>query len=108
MSVEHGDLEMLLGGLTAELFDSTVSVGQLKSRPGEALSDALENYAANYYETGGTELDLSGAVTDIERKKEKRQIGSSGKKRIKKNGKYRKCFRNASIWSRIWRDPKRV
>ena len=62
LSVEHGDLEMLLGGLTAELFDSTVSVGQLKSRPGEALSDALENYAANYYETGGTELDLSGAV----------------------------------------------
>ena len=53
LSVEHGDLEMLLGGLTAELFDSTVSVGQLKSRPGEALSDALENYAANYYETGG-------------------------------------------------------
>ena len=34
LSVEHGDLEMLLGGLTAELFDSTVSVGQLKSRPG--------------------------------------------------------------------------
>ena len=32
--MEHGDLEMLLGGLTAELFDSTVSVGQLKSRPG--------------------------------------------------------------------------
>lgn len=56
LSVEHGDLEMLLGGLTAELFDSTVSVGQLKSRPGEALSDALENYAANYYETGEQNL----------------------------------------------------
>ena len=71
LSVEHGDLEMLLGGLTAELFDSTVSVGQLKSRPGEALSDALENYAANYYETGGTELDLSGAVQILREKRKK-------------------------------------
>lgn len=71
LSVAHGDLEMLLGGLNAELFDSTVSVGQLKSRPGQALSDALENYAANYYETGGTELDLSGAVQALREKRKK-------------------------------------
>ena len=69
LSVEHGDLEMLLGGLTAELFDSTVSVGQLKSRPGEALSDALENYAANYYETGGGEIDLNSAFQILAEKR---------------------------------------
>ena len=34
LSIEHGDLEMLLGGMTPELFDSTVSVGQLKAEPG--------------------------------------------------------------------------
>ena len=37
LSVEHGDLNMLLGGMTGELFDSTVSVGQLKSRPERSL-----------------------------------------------------------------------
>lgn len=62
LSVEHGDLDMLLGGMTAELYDSTVSIGQLKARPGEELPEALENYAADYLETGGTQMDLNRAV----------------------------------------------
>ena len=74
LSVEHGDLEMLLGGMTAELFDNTVSVGQLKSEPGQELSDALANYAANYYETGGGEYDLGQALKILgDRKKEVRR-----------------------------------
>ena len=44
LSVEDGDLEMLLGGLTTGIFDSTVSVGQLKAEPGRLLSDALADY----------------------------------------------------------------
>ena len=62
LSVEDGDLEMLLGGLTPGVFDSTVSVGQLKSEPGKELSGALADYAANYYETGGGAYNLSGAL----------------------------------------------
>lgn len=74
LSVEHGDLEMLLGDMTAELFDNTVSVGQLKSEPGQELSDALANYAANYYETGGGEYDLGQALKILgDRKKEVRR-----------------------------------
>lgn len=69
LSVEHGDLQMLLGGMTAELFDNTVSVGQLKAVPGQELSDALANYAANYYETGGGEYDLSKALKSLDEKK---------------------------------------
>ena len=69
LSVEHGDLQMLLGGMTAELFDNTVSVGQLKAEPGQELSDALANYAANYYETGGGEYDLSKALKSLDEKK---------------------------------------
>ena len=69
MSVEHGDLQMLLGGMTAELFDNTVSVGQLKAAPGQELSDALANYAANYYETGGGEYDLGKALKSLDEKK---------------------------------------
>lgn len=69
LSVEHGDLQMLLGGMTAELFDNTVSVGQLKVAPGQELSDALANYAANYYETGGGEYDLGKALKSLDEKK---------------------------------------
>ena len=73
LSVEHGDLEMLLGGMTGELFDNTVSIGQLKARPGQELSDALANYAANYYETGGGEYDLSAALKHLEEKRKSAQ-----------------------------------
>lgn len=69
LSVEHGDLEMLMGGMTAELFDNTVSIGQLRAEPGQELSDALANYAANYYETGGGEYDLSRALKILDEKK---------------------------------------
>lgn len=71
LSVEHGDLDMLLGGLTAASFDSTVSIGQLQAPPGQELSEALKNYAANYYETGGGEIDLNSALQTLrDRRKE--------------------------------------
>ncbi|HIX63123.1 MAG TPA: AAA family ATPase, partial [Candidatus Mediterraneibacter colneyensis] len=69
LSVEHGDLDMLLGGMTPELFDSTVSVGQMKAEPGQELFRALENYAANYFETGGGEYDLSAALRSLKDKR---------------------------------------
>ena len=71
LSVEHGDLDMLLGGLTAASFDSTVSIGQLQASPGQELSETLKNYAANYYETGGGEIDLNRALQTLrDRRKE--------------------------------------
>lgn len=69
LSVEHGDLEMLLGEVTPSVFDSTVSVGQLQASPGQDLAEALKNYAANYLETGGGEIDLSGALSALREKK---------------------------------------
>ena len=69
LSVEQGDLDMLLGGLTPGLFDSTVSVGQLQAEPGQELYDALENYAANYLETGSMEIDLAAAFRTLKEKK---------------------------------------
>lgn len=71
LSVEHGDLDMLLGGLTAASFDSTVSIGQLQASPGQELSETLKNYAANYYETGGGGIDLNSALQTLrDRRKE--------------------------------------
>ena len=68
LSVEHGDLEMLLGGMSASLYDSTVSVGQLAAAPGQELSSALENYAANFCETGGGDIDVNGALKSLREK----------------------------------------
>lgn len=75
LSVDDGDLEMLLNGMTAGTFDSTVSVGQLKAEPGRELSEVLADYAANYYETGG-EYNLSGAlqILDGKRRETEREL----------------------------------
>lgn len=65
LSLEQGDLDILLGGITPALFDSTVSVGQLRAEPGQELYEALENRAANYFETGSGEIDISAALRDL-------------------------------------------
>ncbi|HJD46279.1 MAG TPA: AAA family ATPase [Candidatus Mediterraneibacter norfolkensis] len=82
LSVEHGDLEMLLGGITPAEFDSTVSVGQLMARPGEELAESLKNYAANYYETGGGEVDLSGALDELRERRKEVERGLKEEERI--------------------------
>lgn len=89
LSVEDGDLEMLLGGMTAPFYDSTVSVGQLAAAPGQELSRALENYAANFCESGGSDIDVNGALGILkERRKEaeralKKESGTREEKRQK-------------------------
>lgn len=62
LSVADGDLEMLLGGMTRELFENTIAIGQLTARPGQGLAQELKNYAANLYETGSNRFDLNGAL----------------------------------------------
>ena len=44
--MEHGDLDMLLNGLTAEKFENTAAIGQLGARPGQSLAAELQNYAS--------------------------------------------------------------
>jgi uncharacterized protein YhaN len=62
LSLEDGDLDALLGQVTSEDFENTAAIGQLKAKPGQGLSEGLKNYAANYYETGSSTVDLSGAL----------------------------------------------
>lgn len=50
LSVEDGDLEMLLGGISETVYENTVSIGQMKSRTGDALLLELRNYLSNYQE----------------------------------------------------------
>lgn len=91
LSVEHGDLEMLLDGMTPAVFDNTVSIGQFMAEPGQELARSLKNYTANYYETGGAEIDLNGAVQTL-RSKRKEAEKTLAKEKEKLEQKRRDLF----------------
>ena len=86
LSVEKGDLEMLLGGVTATTFESTIAIGQMGRRPGEELADELKNYAANYYTTGSANIDLAKAlsVLQIRRKEAQKAADKRKEEQLKK------------------------
>ena len=90
LSLEHGDLEILLGGMTESDYENTVSIGQLRVQTGEILAAELKNYAANYYATGNSEIDLEGALALL--KERKKQLISEKKERAEMEASY------------VWRD----
>lgn len=69
LSVEDGDLAMLLGGITEAGFENTAAIGRLSAKPGQDLSGELKNFAANYYETGSGEINLEGALERLKIRK---------------------------------------
>lgn len=62
LSIEDGDLDMLLGGVSETVFENTVFVGQLKIRTEEGLVRELQNYIANYQGSGDGSLDVGKAL----------------------------------------------
>lgn len=70
LSVEDGDLQMLLGFVSQKIFENTVSVGQLKSVTGQELAEELKRYLANYQSSAMEDLD---PVTAIARLKEQKK-----------------------------------
>ena len=60
---------MLLGGISENIFENTVSVGQLKSVTGDGLAQELKNYMANCQ--GGLDgaLDLAAAEEYLKKKR---------------------------------------
>lgn len=69
LSVEDGDLEVLLGEISEAVYENTVSVGQMKSRTGEALVTEFQNYFSNYQGGGDGRLDVEKARTILKAKK---------------------------------------
>ena len=71
LSLEDGDLDMLLGGISETVFDNTVSVEQMKGVTGEGLARELNNYMAGCQGGGDGTLDLKKAEENLkERRKE--------------------------------------
>lgn len=61
LSVEAGDLDMLLDGLTAASYGNTLYAGQFHAAAGQTLAAELKNYAANYYVAGDSGMNLNAA-----------------------------------------------
>lgn len=69
MSVEEGDLEMLLGGISQDVYENTLSIGQLKSRTEEGLAAELREYLANFQTEGDFRLNPEGAERLLKEKR---------------------------------------
>lgn len=104
LSVEDGDLHMILGELTESVYDNTISVGQLKSEPGQPLAAQLKNYATSYYTSGNGELDFSGALEHL--RESRRQIERDIKEELEK--KQQKRERIEQETSYVWREMHRL
>ena len=83
LSIENGDLEMLLDDMSESIFENTVSIGQLRAEPSQPLAAALKNYATNCYTSGGGDLDQSAAMEFLKKRKKdiQREIDFELKKR---------------------------
>ncbi len=62
LSVKHGDLSVLLGGISEIVYDNTISVGQTKGVTDQDLALELKNYMANYQGTGDSDLNLGKTI----------------------------------------------
>lgn len=69
LSVEDGDLEMLLGDVGAELYRNTAAVGQLKMKPQDIVYSYLKNHIAGVQEEGKNATDVVKALSILENRK---------------------------------------
>lgn len=69
LSVEDGDLEMLLDGMDEAAFINTVLVGQRSVETSSSLVAEMKNYAVNYFATGNSEINLAGALQILKERK---------------------------------------
>lgn len=104
LSVEAGDLDMLLDGLTAAGYDNTVSIAQLKEQPGTPLAAELKNYATNYYVTGDSDLDLGKAAARLEERK--REAEREIKEAVRKKQEERERLEQEISY--VWREIHRI
>lgn len=69
LSVEYGDLDMLLGNVSAAAYENTCCIGQEQLLPGRELSVLLEDERSNLAQTGSGDFQLSKALQELEQKR---------------------------------------
>ena len=85
LSVQQGDLEILMAGMNETAFQNTVFFQQKGSRTDEGLAKELQNYMSNMQNAGGSEIDVSGAISQLNEKR-KKLIAQKKQKSIKMQG----------------------
>lgn len=80
LSLENGDLDMLLGNIGEAVYENTIFMKQLRSRPEQGLYGELQNYMASYQESGDVGLDLEEARRWLRKEKSRFQKQADLKK----------------------------
>lgn len=104
LSLDQGDLEMLLDGLTVDGYTNTISVGQLKVEVNQSLASKLEDYATNYYATGNDEIHLEEAITYL--RKKRKDIDRKFKEDMIQRDRKKEILDQESAY--IWRDVHKI
>lgn len=74
LSVPQGDLEILMAGLNEAAFRNTVFFRQTGSATDEGLALELQNYMSNMQNAGEGEIDVSGAIGQLNEKRKQLMI----------------------------------
>ena len=73
LSVEYGDLDMLLGNVSAGAYENTFCIGQEQSVPARELGVLLEDERSNLAQTGSGDFPLSKALQNLEQKRKNKE-----------------------------------
>lgn len=79
LSVEKGDLQVLMEGMNEDAFRNTVFFNQQSAATDEGLARELRNYMTNLQNAGDGEMNVSAAIKSLE---EKRRRLESEKKQL--------------------------
>lgn len=101
LSVEQGDLDMLLGGMSEAEYENTIAVGQMKALEGMTLAASLKNYAANYYASGNGEINLDSALGLLKERKKELEKEARSTSREKQEKRERIELETSYVWRDI-------
>ena len=68
LSVSHGDMEMLLGGMKKSTYENTYCIRQAAVETGREFSGILQNYFVNASHTGDGDINFTGAQKRLKTK----------------------------------------
>lgn len=103
LSVENGDLQILLGGLEARDYENTVGIAQNQTLVGKELADEIKNFAANYSVTADTELNLNAALQNLKERKKTLEREIAEQKKELQDKKETAQLEASYVWRDIYR-----
>ena len=104
LSLEDGDLEMILPGLEADSYEDTLYIRQSGAQTGQTLAAQLKNFAANYSVSGDARIDLA-AAQEVLREQEKALDRQARDRTRERQSRREKIEQEASY---VWRDIHRL